>query len=138
MALEPQEKHTEGGRVTSPSILIALLAADLAWICGEADGLVMMPGWEASPGARAEAAVALALSLPAWELACFLLYGSDAPTIKSAATIPTSQNAYLTFRVGMSYPASRLAMTCGKRITRRTIRAAPQNRVMLNGLRFWH
>ena len=66
--------------------LRTLLAADLAWICGEADALVMMPGWEASPGARAEAAVALALSLPVWELARFLLYGSDAPAIKSAAT----------------------------------------------------
>lgn len=59
-------------------------------------------------------------------------------TIKIAAIIPTSLNAYLIFRVGMSHPASRLATTCGKRITRRTIRAAPQNRAMLNGLRFWH
>jgi hypothetical protein len=62
----------------------SLLAADLAWICGEADALVMMPGWEQSAGARAEAAVALALSLPVWELARFLLYGSDAPAITSA------------------------------------------------------
>ena len=64
--------------------LRTLLAADLAWICGEADALVMMPGWEDSAGARAEAAVALTLSLPVWDLARFLLYGSDAPAIKSA------------------------------------------------------
>jgi hypothetical protein len=60
-----------------------LLAADLDWITREADALVMMPGWEDSAGARAEAAVALTLSLPVWDLARFLLYDSDAPTIGS-------------------------------------------------------
>lgn len=58
-----------------------LLGADLAWITGTADALVMMPGWEDSAGARAEAAVALTLSLPVWDLARFLLYDASAPQI---------------------------------------------------------
>ena len=61
--------------------LRALLAADLAFISLEADALVMLPGWEKSPGARAEAAVALALKLPVWDLSRFLLYESAAPPI---------------------------------------------------------
>jgi nucleoside 2-deoxyribosyltransferase len=55
-----------------------LLGADLAWICGTADALVMLPGWVQSAGARAEAATALALSLPVWEFAWFTLYGEEA------------------------------------------------------------
>jgi hypothetical protein len=64
--------------------LRSLLGADLAWITSEADALVMMPGWENSPGARAEAAVALTLSLPVWELGRFLLYDSEAPALSEA------------------------------------------------------
>jgi hypothetical protein len=67
--------------------LRSLIGADLAWICGHADALVVMPGWEASAGARAEAAVALALSLPVWGLAWFLLYGDDAPGITSVPAV---------------------------------------------------
>ena len=37
---------------------------DLVAICGKADALYMLDGWEHSPGARAEHAVAVALQLP--------------------------------------------------------------------------
>lgn len=61
--------------------LRGLLGADLAWICGTAQALVMLPGWERSAGARAEAATALALGLPVWEFAWFMLYGDDAQLV---------------------------------------------------------
>ena len=37
---------------------------DLVAICGKADALYMLEGWEHSPGARAEHAVAVAIKLP--------------------------------------------------------------------------
>lgn len=40
------------------------LAADMKFICEEADGIVMLPGWENSKGAKAEKATAEALNLP--------------------------------------------------------------------------
>lgn len=39
------------------------LAIDLEYICKEADGIAMLPGWEKSKGANAEYATALALGL---------------------------------------------------------------------------
>lgn len=39
------------------------LAADLEFICLEADAIAMLPGWEKSFGARAEHATAVALGL---------------------------------------------------------------------------
>jgi len=39
------------------------LGADLAWICAEADGIAMLPGWKNSKGATAEHATAIALGL---------------------------------------------------------------------------
>lgn len=39
------------------------LATDLAWIAAHASGVAVLPGWEASKGARAEVALALALGL---------------------------------------------------------------------------
>lgn len=44
--------------------LRASLAADLAFISQEADGICVLPGWSFSSGAVAEVAVARALSLP--------------------------------------------------------------------------
>ena len=40
------------------------LRRDIAAICGKADALYMLDGWEHSPGARAEHAVGVALQLP--------------------------------------------------------------------------
>lgn len=43
--------------------LRSALAMDLAWICGEADGIALLPGWDRSKGAAAEKATADALGL---------------------------------------------------------------------------
>jgi hypothetical protein len=39
------------------------LGDDLAWICGHAEAVYMLPGWNKSSGATAERATALALGL---------------------------------------------------------------------------
>jgi hypothetical protein len=39
------------------------LGEDLEWICKHADGIALLPGWEASAGANAEWATCKALSL---------------------------------------------------------------------------
>lgn len=44
------------------------LADDLSFICLHADALVMLPGWQASRGATAERATAVALGLTVFEL----------------------------------------------------------------------
>lgn len=41
----------------------AALKADLAWICDNAEGIALLPGWEKSSGANAERALANALGL---------------------------------------------------------------------------
>jgi hypothetical protein len=45
-----------------------LLAKELAWIVNNADAVLMLPGWEKSPGATAEHATAMALNIPVHEL----------------------------------------------------------------------
>ena len=45
-----------------------LLAKELVWIVNNATTVVMLPGWERSPGATAERATALALNIPVHEL----------------------------------------------------------------------
>lgn len=40
------------------------LAKDMALVALHSDGVAVLPGWEASTGARAEAALAMALGLP--------------------------------------------------------------------------
>ncbi len=39
------------------------LGADMAWICGHAEAIALMPGWKNSKGAQAEYATAMALGL---------------------------------------------------------------------------
>ena len=39
------------------------LKADLSWICDNAEGIAMLPGWEKSTGATTEWALAIALGL---------------------------------------------------------------------------
>ena len=45
------------------------LAADTTWISQQADGIVVLPGFSQSSGAKAEVALALALKLPVFRLA---------------------------------------------------------------------
>jgi hypothetical protein len=52
--------------------LRAALAADTAWICEHADGVALLPGWENSKGASAEAALGRALGLLVEPLAVFV------------------------------------------------------------------
>ena len=44
-----------------------LLKKEFAWICDNADVLYLLPGWERSPGAKAERAVAEALGIEVQE-----------------------------------------------------------------------
>lgn len=43
------------------------LSVDLAWICAHADGIAVLPGWEASKGACAEVALARAIGIQIME-----------------------------------------------------------------------
>jgi hypothetical protein len=51
------------------------LKADLTWICDNAEGMFLLPGWENSKGVGAEVALAKCLGIPIWEL-----HGLDSPT----------------------------------------------------------
>lgn len=44
------------------------LKYDTTWICKYADAVAVLPGWERSSGAKAEAALGLALGLEVWAL----------------------------------------------------------------------
>jgi hypothetical protein len=50
------------------ALRLQLLIKELAWIVTVADQVVLLPGWEQSPGATAERAVALASNKPVHEL----------------------------------------------------------------------
>lgn len=55
-----------------PAYLRTALGEDLAWITGQADMVVVLPGWQRSKGAQAEVHAALAVGAPVQELAGFL------------------------------------------------------------------
>ena len=48
------------------------LGEDLAWICAHADAVALLDGWEASQGANAERAAAIALGLKVAPIVEFL------------------------------------------------------------------
>jgi hypothetical protein len=48
------------------------LKQDLSWICDHAEGLVHLPGWTQSRGARTEVALAEALDIPTGSVRWFL------------------------------------------------------------------
>lgn len=45
------------------------LSADLQWICANAEGIALLPGWQKSKGALAELALAEALDLVVFQIA---------------------------------------------------------------------
>lgn len=57
------ENHGANGCHSEAFDLRKALAADMEWICLEADAVALLPGWEASKGATAERATAIALGL---------------------------------------------------------------------------
>jgi len=54
------------------------LSMDLDWICTEAEGVVVLPAWRGSTGSCAEVAKAIALGIPVWPIAAFMLDGKRA------------------------------------------------------------
>lgn len=58
---------------------------DLTFIIQKAEGLVLLPGWQASKGVAAEIATAVFLELPIWEFPEETLEGWDEITLKEAA-----------------------------------------------------
>lgn len=60
--INPTGDEDKLAKISGYTIRIAL-GHDLAWICKEADAVALLPGWEASTGATAERAAAVALGL---------------------------------------------------------------------------
>jgi hypothetical protein len=48
-------------------VRVELMPAQLIWICRHADAMVMLPGWQQSPGAKAEHALAQWRKIPIYE-----------------------------------------------------------------------
>lgn len=57
------------------------LSADLRWLTENAEGVVLLEGWEYSKGACAEVVTAQALGLPVWEFWDFWSHGLSAPQV---------------------------------------------------------
>lgn len=74
---QPAADAVDGERVREA------LAENLVWLCRNADGVVVLPGWPESRGARAEVASAWALDIPVWPLKQFLAAGPGAMPITS-------------------------------------------------------
>ena len=58
--INPTGDEDQLAALTNYTIRTAL-GNDLAWICAEADAIALLPGWEASTGATAERATAIAI-----------------------------------------------------------------------------
>ena len=61
------------------------MKADLNWICDHADVILLLPGWEKSPGAFAENAVALALGITVREAPNIIILDEDVNLVESFA-----------------------------------------------------
>ena len=70
-------KVDSGGKLDFPKTF----HADLTVVCLEADGVVVLPGWETSDGASIEAMTARRVGKPVWELSVILLYGTEGKTL---------------------------------------------------------
>jgi nucleoside 2-deoxyribosyltransferase len=70
----PAEKGEEVELQCSPELQNSIafrrkvFAKDWDWIAKNADGVALLPGWEASPGANSERACAIALGITVMEL----------------------------------------------------------------------
>lgn len=64
----PADKDRETMRVTGKPIealtIRECMLVDTEWICTQAEGIALLPGWEASSGANAEVALAKAIGIP--------------------------------------------------------------------------
>ncbi|MEU9019172.1 DUF4406 domain-containing protein [Actinomadura sp. NPDC048394] len=74
-----------GGKARVGAAVRMALADNLNWICERAEGVVVLPGWRHSRGARAEVAAARALNIPVWPLPDLLLHGEAAPQVTEEA-----------------------------------------------------
>ncbi|WP_433225444.1 DUF4406 domain-containing protein [Actinomadura formosensis] len=74
----------DGGDAREGDAVRLAFAEGMDRLCCHADGVVVLPGWRSSRGARAEVSTALALDIPVWPLTKFLLGGEDAPRIASS------------------------------------------------------
>lgn len=65
---EQTESEVSAEKNASQEFRRRVLAIDLAWICAQADAIVLLPGWRRSKGATAEHATAVALGLEVLEV----------------------------------------------------------------------
>lgn len=66
----PHQKDAQVGRKADD--IRSALSDDLEWICGHADAVVLLEGWEKSLGVGAEIATAHAIGIPVYTLEKFV------------------------------------------------------------------
>jgi nucleoside 2-deoxyribosyltransferase len=59
-----RDTMAETNRTAEELTIRECMKADTGWICDHAEGIALLPGWEASTGAQAELALAKALGIP--------------------------------------------------------------------------